>query len=275
MSGRGRGVTFAGVVAGEWGKLTGLRSTWWAALVSVVVSGALTYVSAEASSGDPGYEPLGDMTAGLVLTQLGPLVLGVLVGTGEFSTGGFRSAFVAVPRRWLVPAAQAVAVAGFALPLAVGCVAAAVLAVFPAASSRGLPVALGGGSVPWELAGRVVFLTGLALFGFAVGALVRRVVPALVAVCCLTLVLPVVLTLAVESGGAAFAGEVTPQERAANTVMTLLPSGAGGLLVMPSDALPVAGGPDLGAVGGGLVFAAWALVPFGAAVVRLRLRDVT
>ncbi|MDH6223587.1 MULTISPECIES: hypothetical protein [Streptomyces] len=274
MSARGRGATLPRVVAAEWTKLTSLRSTWWAALASVAVSAALTYLSANASSGDPGYDPLGDLTAGLLLTQLGPLVLGVLAGTGEFSTGGFRTTFVAVPRRWPVLAAQAAAVAGFALPVAVASVVAAVLAVLPAASSRDLPVNLTEGSTPQELAGTVLFLTGLSLFGLAVGALVRRAVPALVTVIGLTLVLPVVLTLAVEPTGTTFAEGVTPQEAAVNTITTLLPSGAGGLLVTPSDALTVPGAPDLGAVGGGLVLAAWALVPLVAAALRLRLKDV-
>ncbi|MEV6190591.1 hypothetical protein ACIP28_31010 [Streptomyces albidoflavus] len=233
----------------------------------------LTYLSAQASSGDPGYEPLGDLTAGLMLTQLGPLVLGVLAGTGEYSTGGFRSAFVAVPRRWLVLAAQVVAITGFTLLVAVASVVAAVLAILPAASSRELPVHLAEGSTPHELAGMVLFLTGLALFGLAVGALVRRVVPALVTVIGLVLILPVVLSLAVEPGGTMFVEGVTPQETVVNTIMTLLPSGAGGLLVT-SDAFRMPGAPDLGAVGGGLVLAAWALVPFGAAVLRLRLKDV-
>ncbi|MEU3556704.1 hypothetical protein [Streptomyces fragilis] len=274
MSARGPGATLPRVVAAEWTKLTSLRSTWWAALASVVVSGALTYLSADAASGDPGYDPLGELTAGLLLTQLGPLVLGVLAGTGEYSTGGFRTTFVAVPRRWPVLAAQAVAVAGFALLVAVASVVAAVLAILPAASSRDLPVNLTEGSTPWTLAGMVVFLTGAAVFGLAVGALVRRVVPALVTVIGLTLVLPVVLTLAVESSGTTFVEGVTPQERAVNTITTLLPSGAGGLLVTSSDASTVPGTPDLGAVGGGLVLAAWALVPLVAAGVRLRLKDV-
>lgn len=274
MSARGRGATLPRVIAAEWTKLMSLRSTWWAALASVAVSGGLTYLSANASSGDPGYEPLGDLTAGLMLTQLGLLVLGVLAGTGEFSTGGFRSAFVAVPRRWPVLAAQVVAVAGLALLVAVASVVAAVLAILPAASSRDLPVHVTEGSTPHELAGMVLFLTGLALFGLAVGALVRRVVPALVTVIGLTLILPVALSLAVEPGGTMFGEGVTPQEAAVHTVLTLLPSGGGGLLVTSSDGFTMPGAPDLGAVGGGLVLATWALVPFTAAVLRLRLKDV-
>ncbi|MFE5211571.1 hypothetical protein [Streptomyces sp. NPDC056600] len=287
MSVRGRGATLPRVVAAEWTKLTSLRSTWWAALASVAASAALTYLSADASSGDPGYDPLGDLTAGLMLTQLGPLVLGVLAGTGEFSTGGFRTTFVAVPWRRRVLAAQTAAVAGFALLVAVASVVAAVLAILPAASSRNLPVNLTEGSTPRELAGMVLLLTGLALFGLAVGALVRRVVPALVTVVGLTLILPVVLTLAVEPGGSTFVEPggstfvegVTPQETVVNTITTLLPSGAGGLLVTSSGAFAMPGAPDLGAVGGGLVLAAWALAPLAAAALRLRLRlrleDVT
>src|SRR5690606_7213654 len=121
------GPTLLRVVAAQWTALTSLRSSWWAAALTVVVSGVLTHLSAQASSVDPGFDPLGSLTSGVVLSQVPPLVLGVLVGTGDFSTGAFRTTYVAVPRRWPVLVAQTVATAAFALLTAVAAVAAAVL----------------------------------------------------------------------------------------------------------------------------------------------------
>lgn len=276
-----RGPTFPRVVAAEWTKLTSLRSPFVAAAATVLVSGVLTYLSANASSVDPGFDPLGSLTAGLVLAQVGPLVLGVLVGTGEFSTGTFRTTFTAVPRRLPVLAAQALVTAAFALLTAVLAVGAAVVGILPAAASRGIEPELTGGGTPQVLAGMTAFLVGMALLGQALGALLRRAVPAAVTAVVLVLVLPVALVLASEvasgppvPGVSGAATEISPQEAAVNTAVTLLPGGAGQLLTAPGSE-GVEGAPDLGPWGGGAVLAGWVLVPLGAAAVRLRLRDVT
>lgn len=268
-----RAVTFGRVVTAEWTKLTSLRSPWWTGAVTVAVGGVITYLSAKASSGDPGFVPADSLTTGLLLAQLGPLVLGVLVGAGEFRTGAFRSTFTVVPRRWPVLAAQAVVTAGFSLVLAVLTLAACVVGVLPAASSRAMTLDLAADGTPGVLAGSVLFLVGLALLGLAVGALLRRTVPALVSAIVLVLVLPVVLMLAaepamgaaVESEGLTFPGTLT----------TLLPGTAGQLMTMPADVGAMDGAPNLGPVGGGLVLATWVVALLALAVVRLRTRDAT
>src|SRR5262249_61431777 len=48
---------------------------------------------------DHARHPLGVATAGVNLSQLAIAVLGVLVITGEYSTGMIRSTFIAVPKR--------------------------------------------------------------------------------------------------------------------------------------------------------------------------------
>ncbi|CAM3303704.1 ABC transporter permease [Occultella aeris] len=273
----GRGPTFGRVLASEWTKLTSLRSSYLLGAVAVVVSGALTYLSANASSVDPGFDPLGSLTSGLVLAPLGLMILGVLVGTGEFSTGTFRSTFTAVPRRLPVLAAQVVATAGFALVTALVAVGAAVLGIVPAASSRGLAVDLTGDGTPLVLAGMTLYLVGMALFGLAVGALLRHSARAVVTAIAVTLVLPIVLMLATDLSTDPMAPvESGPPPAAAvvNTIVTLLPSGAGSLLTTP-DIGAVEGAPDLGPWGGGAVLGAWILVPLAGAAVRLRTRDAT
>lgn len=270
-----RGPTFPGVVVAEWTKLTSLRSTWWTAGVTVAVAGVLTSLSAQASSVDPGFDPLGSLTTGLALAQVGPLVLGVLAGTGEYRTGAFRSTFTAVPRRWPVTAAQVVATAAFALLTGILVAGASVVGLLPAAASRGLAVDLTGGGTPGVLLGVVLLVVGLALFGLAAGTLLRRTLPALVTALVVVLVLPVALMLA-STPAMAPAGEYDPTEQTVvGTVTTLLPGMAGQLMTMPPDAAGMDGGPDLGAVGGGFVLAGWILLPLAAAVVRLRTRDVT
>lgn len=268
------------VVAAEWTKLTSLRSPWWVAVVTVVVAGAVTHLGAQASSGDPGFQPLGSLTSGLVLAQLGALVLGVLVGAGEFRTGAFRTTFAVVPRRWTVLGAQTLALAAFALLVAVLATAASVLGILPAARSRGIELDLGAGGTPGVLLGMVLLLVGMALLGQAVGVLLRRTVPALVVALSLVVVLPLVLDLASDPllSGADPASLGPPDEVAHTTVIgtvqALTPIAAGFLMTERSSATPVAGAPDLGPVGGGLVLAAWVVVLLVAAAVRLRARDV-
>ncbi len=272
------GPTVGRLLAAEWTKLTSLRSPWWVAVVTVAVSGAITYLAAQASSSDPGFEPLDSLTTGLLLGQVGPLVLGVLVGAGEFRTGGFRTTFTVAPRRWPVLAAQVLAVATFALVVALLTTAACVLGLLPAATSRDITVDLTADGAPGVMLGMVLFLVGLALFGLALGALLRRTVPALVTALFLVLILPIVLTLASDPGitDPASMGPADDVARTSvvSTLVALGPGGAGQLMTTSSSTAPVDGAPDLGPVGGGLVFAAWIVAVLVAAAVRLRARDV-
>ena len=271
------GPSFARVVRAEWTKLLGLRSTTAVAVVTVAVTGGLTHLFASAASGDPGFVPTRDLTSALPLAFLGPLVLGVLVGTGEFSAGTFRSTFAAVPRRVPVLAAQAVVTAGFVLGVGVLTVGAAVLGILPAAASRGMTPDLPGAGVHWILLGSVCYLVGAALLGLAIGALLRRPVPALVAAIVLLLIGPVVLSFAAEAATGPMAvstpGNVPTATAAVNAVETFTPVGAGAALTNP-DGGGLDGAPDLGLPGAALVLAAWVAVPLAAAAYRLRRRDL-
>lgn len=279
-AGRGtRGATFPRVLAAEWTKLTSLRSTYVIAVATVVVSGFLTYLAANASSVDPVFYPLESLGSGLMLAQVGPLVLGILVGTGEFSTGTARSTFTAVPRRLPVLAAQFVVTGAFALLTAVLAVAADVVGILPAAGSRGISVDLTVDGTPQVLIGTVLFLVGTALLGLALGALFRRPIPAMVTAIFLVLVLPVLLMLTTEVASSTSmtpgSGATTPASAAfVNTLTTFLPMGAGSLLMAPPGRGGIEGAPDLGPWGGGLVLLGWILVPLVVAAVRLRTRDV-
>ena len=167
-----------------------------------------------------------------------------------------------------------------ALGIAVLTTVACVVGILPAAASRDLPVDLTAGDAPALLLGMVLFLVGLALLGHALGALLRRTVPALVTALVLVMILPIVLMLASDPlvAGGDPASLAAPEQAAAPTVVgtlnVLLPGTAGGLLTTSASSGPMDGSPDLGPVGGGLVLAAWIAVLLVAAAVRLRTRDV-
>ncbi|WP_432510031.1 hypothetical protein [Kineococcus sp. SYSU DK001] len=268
---------FGRVVAAEWTKLLGLRSSIAVAVVTVVVTGGLTHLFASAASGDPGFVPTRNLTDALPLSFIGPLVLGVLVGAGEFSTGTFRSTFAAVPRRWPVLAAQAVVTAGFVLAVSVATVGAAVLGILPAAASRDVTPDLLGGGTAQVLLGSAGYLVGTALLGLALGALLRRPVPALVTAFGVLLVLPLLLSLVVDFAAGPpvglAPGDVPASTALVNTVTTFTPVEAGSALVLPGGG-GLDGAPDLGWAGSALVLAVWVAVPLAVAAHRLRRRDL-
>lgn len=271
---RTAGPTLGRLVAAEWTKLTSLRSPWWTAGVTVVVAATISYFGAKASAVDPGFDPSTHLSTGLMLAQVGPLVLGVLLGAGEFRTGAFRTTYTLVPRRWPALVAQVVVLTGFALALGLVTLAACVAGVLPAAASRDLPLDLSGDGTAGVMLGMVLFVVGMALLGFALGALLRRTTPAVVTSIVVVLVLPVVLMMVgdpgVDANGQALTGTTTTM----GTVGAFTPGTAAQLLTTPEWADPMPGAPDLGPVGGGLVLAAWVVLLLVVAGVRLRTRDV-
>jgi ABC-2 type transport system permease protein len=101
-------VTQARVVLSEWTKLHSLRSTRWSLLAGFLLTIALPVLFAAVTSSHWGSmspheradrHPLDIALAGVNLSQLAVAVLGVLVITGEYSTGMIRASFIAVPRR--------------------------------------------------------------------------------------------------------------------------------------------------------------------------------
>src|SRR5262249_51366369 len=101
-------VTQARVVRSEWTKLWSLRSTRWtllAAVVSMVAPGIIvaafemsrwTTLPADERAH---FSAIDTGVGGYHLAQLAIGVLGVLVISGEYSTGMIRSSFMAVPKR--------------------------------------------------------------------------------------------------------------------------------------------------------------------------------
>src|SRR5262249_9118050 len=105
LPGGGRGMS---VVLSEWTKLRTLRSTLWSPAVAVRAMGGLGSISAVVqmarwSQLEPQerlrYDAIDVGVGGFRLAQLAVGVLGVLVISGEYSTGMIRSSLMAVPRR--------------------------------------------------------------------------------------------------------------------------------------------------------------------------------
>lgn len=196
------GTTFPHVVRSEWTKLRSLRSTWWTVAAALVVCIGLSALFdwAIVSNWDRApradFDPVNGSFNGLVLGQLALAVLGALVVTSEYSTGGVRTTFIAVPRRLLVLSAKAVVVAlvGLLTGIVIALVCFAVgQAVF---AGRHVDVTLGDPGMLRAVVGAALYLAGCGMFGLAVGAVLRQTAGTITAVVALLFVLPL-LTLAI------------------------------------------------------------------------------
>lgn len=201
----GSGTTFGNVLRSEWTKLRSLRSTWWSVLAAFVVTAGLSLLidwaivanwDQTTAQDRATFDPTSNALNGVGLGQLALAVLGVLAVSAEYSTGGIRTTFIAVPRRLLVLGAKAVVVA--VLALVVGLVTAFVTfsagqAIF---STQDISVSYGDPGVLRAVTGAGLYMAGCAMFGLALGALLRGTPGAISAVVALLFVLPL-LVLAV------------------------------------------------------------------------------
>ncbi|HEY2579136.1 MAG TPA: ABC transporter permease [Streptosporangiaceae bacterium] len=104
------GYGFRQVARMEWIKLRSQRYPLWTLVaMSAVMVGIGVLTGHNAPRHDPsGYDPTNAGLAGLAIAQLVVGVLGVLMITGEYSSGLIRATFAAVPKRRLVLAAKIV-----------------------------------------------------------------------------------------------------------------------------------------------------------------------
>lgn len=119
--------------------------------------------------------------AGLAFGQLAAAVLGVLIIASEYSTGAIRSTLVAVPRRLRLLAAKAVVL--LAVVLVVGTLTSftAFLVGQALLAPAGLDTSLNEPGVLRAVFGGGLYLTASALFGYALGTLLRQTAGSIVA----------------------------------------------------------------------------------------------
>ncbi|HEY5882127.1 MAG TPA: ABC transporter permease subunit [Nakamurella sp.] len=257
------------MILSEWIKLRSVRS-WiimivaaaalliaFGALAAAVASGAVTPTG---PGGEGGAGPFGsaDPTAislaGVNLAQLIVGILGVLYISNEYANGMIRSTLAAVPRRLPVLWAKVIVLA---VALAVVMVIAAVVAfmVGQLILGDGKSTTLGADGVLRAVVGSGLYLTGIAVFGLAIGAMMRSTAGAIAVVVASLLIIP------------GLAGVVLPDSWNDN-ITPYLPSNAGSAFtgVGASETLLSAGA-------GAAVFVAWLVALLIAAAVLLRRRD--
>ncbi len=261
---------FTRIVRSEWIKLTSLRSTLWSlALIIALGIGLALMITALNSTieGMPASDPgsvLTTVTIGIAFGQLIAAVLGVLVISGEYSTGMIRSTLAAVPTR--LPMLTAKAIVLFVLVTAVGLVTmfGAWAATYPILEGQGAAVGLTEPGFAVALSGAAVYLGLTAVFALGLGTLVRSSAGGIAAALGVLLVVPTVLPLLALA--ADWVAELTPYMLSnAGVAMSRLPE---------TDAVGAALGAGLlEPWAGALVVLAWAVISLVLGAIRLRRQD--
>ena len=196
-------VSFVRVVRSEWLKLWSLRSTYWAlgaTLVAMILMSLLMAVGAATSAENPefGPGPDGTMVIGFsyFMAQLVIAVLGVLMISGEYSTGMIRSTLAAVPTRLPVLAAYAIIITVVAFVTGVLGVLASYVITMPMLSNAGGAADLGDPEVLRLVWGTGLYLAAVGLLGLGIGALLRHSAGAIATVLGIILLLPMIVQLA-------------------------------------------------------------------------------
>ncbi|HZR48316.1 MAG TPA: hypothetical protein VFB06_02245 [Streptosporangiaceae bacterium] len=176
------------VVAAEWIKLRGVRSTYWTLLIAAGTAIGLSIVLAYAfatpqpKAGQTPPDPLLAGFASLEYAVLAVGVLGALTVTSEYSTGLIRTTLAAVPHRGALLAAKAAVVA--AVTLVIGELAAWVSFFADQAILNGhhRGVSLSQPGVAGAVLADGLLLCVCALLGLGLGALIRHTAGAVAAV---------------------------------------------------------------------------------------------
>jgi ABC-2 type transport system permease protein len=200
-TGRRRG-DFTNLVRAELAKLTTIRSTYWALLVTFASN--IGFAALTAAVLAPRLRP-SDLAhvdvvqlalAGLHLSQIAYGVLGALIITGEYGTGMIRTTFAAVPRRRTVLAAKTLVFAGTALITATISTVAAYLTFLAALPAHTLiGTAFSDPGVTRAVLGGGLYLTVYGLLGFGLGTLLRSSAGAIATLLGVLLVPPLLLDL--------------------------------------------------------------------------------
>ena len=198
-------VTQLRVARSEWTKLRSLRSTRWSLLAGTVLTIGLPLVFAAVISNRWSHlspheradrHPLDVALAGVNIGQLAIGVLGILVITGEYSTGMIRSTFIAVPKRLPVLWAKAAVYAAVAFALMLP----AVLIAFFGSQAilrnhHILEISFTHPGVPRTVIGGAVYLMLLGVFTLGPGAIVRNTAGGIATFAAIMFVIPPLLNV--------------------------------------------------------------------------------
>jgi len=257
-------VTQRHVARSEWTKLRSLRSTWYTLLITAMATIGFGMIASAAtasnwtsmSAGDKAtFDPLSTSLLGVDFGVLAIGVLGVLLITGEYSTGMVRSTFAAVPTRLPVLWAKVgvFALVGFAVALPSTLIAFFAGQAF--LSSQHIQIAFSHSGVPVAVVGSAVYLMLVGLFGIGLGTILRNTAAGIATFAAIMFVIPPLVGILPAS--------------LANAIDPYLPNNAGAaVMVITAQA------HTLSPWAGLAVFAGYCAAALAAGAVVLMRRDV-
>jgi ABC-type transport system involved in multi-copper enzyme maturation permease subunit len=260
---RGR-VTQRRVALSEWTKLWSLRSTQWSLLAAVAAIIGLGILVSAVQMGRWGslslhdrstYDAINTGVGGYHLAQLAIGVLGVLVISGEYSTGMIRSSLMAVPKRLPVLWAKLGVFSAVTFVLTLTATFVSFFAVQAIVTSHHVNRSLSDPHALRAVVGTALFLTVLGALGVGLGALIRNTAGGISALVGLLFVLPGITSLLPSS--------------TADAISPYLPLNAGTTVLTSTFDNP----HHLSPWGGFAVFCGYTLVIIAVAAVRLARRD--
>jgi ABC-2 type transport system permease protein len=258
-------VTQVRVLVSEWTKLRSLRSTGWSLFAGILLTIAFPILFAAVTSSHWGHmspqeranrSPLDIALAGVNVAQLAIAVLGVLVISGEYSTGMIRATFTAVPRRLPVLWAKTAVFAVVAFVLTLPAVYAAFFASQAILARHDiLQISISHPGVARSLAGGALYVMLVGIFALGIGAIIRNTAGGIATFAGIFFVIPPLMNILPSSWN--------------NAISPYLPSEAGRQLF---SLVPSSG--SLSPTAGGLLFAGYCALVLAVAAVLLRRRDV-
>jgi ABC-2 type transport system permease protein len=260
---RGR-VTQRGVFRSEWTKLYSLRSTRYALLATAVLTigfgiiATAVEVSRWTSLGAADKASFDPLTQSLLGVRFGVLaigVLGVLLITGEYTTGMIRSTMTAVPKRLPVLWAKSGVYALVALVITIPAAFIAFFAGQAILSGQHIQISFSHAGVPGAVIGAAGYLTLVGLFAMGLGAILRSTAAGIATFAGIMYVVPPLIGILPSS--------------VANSIDPYLPSNAGqAMMEIGHHANTLSQGA------GAAVLAGYVVAGIAAAAVLLVKRDV-
>ena len=263
-AGAGGRVTLPNVVRSEWTKLWSLRSTRWSMLVSFIAMAGLGPLVAAVQMSRWSqlhlhdrltYDAINTGVGGYHLAQLAIGVLGVLVISGEYTTGMIRSSMMAVPQRLPVLWAK---IGVFAAVTFVTMLVASLISFFAVqaiVTQHHVQHAIGDPGALRTVIGGALFLTVVAVMCVGLGGILRNTAGGIATYVALLFVLPGISAILPSSVN--------------DSISPYLPLNAGTTVASHSFDNP----NHLSVWGGFALFCAYALVAVVGAAVMIKRRD--
>ena len=196
-------VTLRHVVRSEWTKLWSLRSTRWSLLLMFIAQAGLGALISAITMGNwntdeatrIGFNAVDLSLGGFHIAQLAIGVLGVLVITGEYSTGQIRSSLMAVPKRLPVLWGKIIVFAAVVFVLVLVSALVGFFASQEIFTEHAVNVTLSAPHALRAVIGVALYLTLTGVMCIALGVIIRATAGAITLFVALILVLPGIVAI--------------------------------------------------------------------------------